>query len=888
MNTKTDRTTALTQSINKLDYLLVFALFPLLLLLYLLHIYQPTGVYWQLTWVPSLDLNLSFSLDALSFLFASLITGIGFLIQIYAWDYLRKHPARLSFHLYLTLFMLAMLGLVCSDNILLMFIFWELTTLTSYFLIGFNHSQAQSRRNALQSLVITGAGGLVLLAGLILLGEMAGSYQLSLIINQANNMTSHPWFTASFILIFIGAITKSAQFPFHFWLPNAMAAPTPVSAYLHSATMVKAGIYLLARLSPVYASTEMWFYTLIFFGAITAIWCSVLALKQTDLKLMLAYSTNVALAKMLMLLGLGTELAITALLLFIMAHAFYKAALFMVVGNVDKATGTRELGQLQGLNKVMFVSFLIAVIAALSKSGLPPFMGFLSKEYMYKSALDISLGPSIIFMIINILMVALAFKFIIVPFLAGSDNQVTQAKKIDSVALLGPPFILATLSFLVPLVGLSWLNHHIIVPGLVVIAQSSTTTGALLWQGFNLPLLLSVLTLVLGFVCYLYWSKLATLWQGTGIRFISADKVFDTCLSGLFSLASALINKIQKQTTSLYVLAFCAVLAGLLLSQLSMPLPVTWQHFSEINSYDVLIAVLVVIAALLCAITESRLLAVLALGMMGFMTTLVFMLYSAPDVAKTLLLVETLMMVFVVIVLRHMPALSAVVKHTFKRRLLHGLIAGIIGLSVTLLLINITQSPFDNTLTDFFAQNSVPGGHGRNIVNVILVDFRAFDTLGEIIVVVISAFVAVSLLPKRTAKVINPKSLIFTTTAHFVATLMLVFSFYLLLRGHNAPGGGFIAALVAVIGFALLTLAESVNHVRQRLYFSPSVIALTGILLSIGAGLIGVLHHTPFLTGIWWPEILPIGTPLIFDVGIYLAIIGSVTGMVLHVNEELD
>ena len=381
--------------------LLIFLLFPILILISLLYWYQPEGGQWRLLWAPSLDINLSFRLDSLSFLFACLISGIGVLVQLYALAYLRGKSSRFSFHLYLTLFMLAMLGVVMSDNILLLFVFWELTTITSYLLIGFDHENPKSRKNALQSLIVTGAGGLALLAGLILLGMITDSYELNVIIEQSSLIARHNLFVPSLVLILLGAFTKSAQFPFHFWLPNAMAAPTPVSAYLHSATMVKAGIYLLARLSPVYSQSEIWFYTLGIVGGFTAIWCAILALRQTDLKLMLAYSTNVALGKLTLLLGIGTELAITAMLLFILAHSFYKAGLFMVAGNIDKATGTRDIRVLRGLKSVLLLSLIAAVVAALSKSGVPPLLGFLSKEYMYKAAVEISSWATATFLVVN-------------------------------------------------------------------------------------------------------------------------------------------------------------------------------------------------------------------------------------------------------------------------------------------------------------------------------------------------------------------------------------------------------------------------------------------------------------------------------------------------------
>ncbi|SBS33391.1 Na(+)/H(+) antiporter subunit A [Marinomonas aquimarina] len=867
--------------------LLIFPLIPIVLLFSILSWYQPEGVSWQGHWIPGLDINLSFRLDGLSFLFAGLITGIGALIQFYALAYMRGDGGRFSFHLYLTLFMLSMLGLVTSDNILLLFVFWELTTITSYLLIGFNHEQNESRKKALQSLLVTGAGGLAFLAGLIFLGQMAGSYEVSVILQQTEQIADHPWFVTSLLLILLGVFTKSAQFPFHFWLPNAMAAPTPVSAYLHSATMVKAGVYLLARLSPVYSDSEVWFYALVIVGGFTAIWCALLAIKQTDLKLMLAYSTNVALGELVLLIGIGTEFALTAALLFILAHSFYKAALFMVVGNIDKATGTRDIRKLHGLRAVLVLSLVAAILAALSKSGVPPLLGFLSKEYMYKSGLEASGLITAVLMLANVFMVALAIAIIYKPFFANYQREPIVVKQVESSkGLWLPAMLLAVGSVAAPVLGLGWLNSQIIIPGVISSLPAATPDASKFWHGINLPLLLSVLTLLLGGAVYALYPR----WLAKQKKAIlpNAEAVFDLIMNGLMRLATWQTRCLQQKRLSNYVLMFSVVLAVILLSQPLMIAPERLMELFQLNFYEIAIALLLISAALVCTLSHSRLLAVASLSMVGFMTTLVFMLYSAADVAKTLLLVETLMVVFVVLLMRHMPRLTTVVRHSKKRRLLHAVIAGGVGLSVSALLINITAQPLDPTLAQFFANNSLPEGHGRNIVNVILVDFRAIDTLGEMIVVVIAGIAAISLLSSQNYKRAPVHSLIFTTTAQIVSTLMLVFSVYLLMRGHNEPGGGFIGALIAVIGLALLMFAKSPKYVRDRLHYSPMGIAMFGICLSFIAGLLSMAFHLPFLTGLWWKDVLPLGTPLLFDVGIYFAIIGGVMGILLRVNEVLD
>ncbi|MEZ9708577.1 hydrogen gas-evolving membrane-bound hydrogenase subunit E [Vibrio breoganii] len=878
----------LYESVHRRQPLLLgFALLPLLILYAAFVLFSPEqGKGVSVPWVPSLGIHLSFYLDGLSFLFVLLISGVGVLIQIYAWSYMRGKTSRFTFHLYLTLFMLAMLGVVISDNILLLFVFWELTTLTSYLLIGFNHENPKSRKNALQSLLVTGAGGLALLAGLIMLGKMAGSYELTVIIVKASEMQNHSLFLPSLILVLVGAFTKSAQFPFHFWLPNAMAAPTPVSAYLHSATMVKAGIYLLARVSPVYSDSEVWFYALGAFGSVTAIWCALLALKQTDLKLMLAYSTNVALGKLTLLLAVGTDLALAAVILFVVAHSFYKAALFMVVGNIDKATGTRDMRVLNGLKVLLGLSFLAAGLAALSKAGMPPFIGFLSKEYMYKASLELGAPIVLVLLFINAIMVALALALILKPFLGAPPSEIKTQPVEKDAGLWIPPLLLALASLSVPLFGLEWFNTQLIVPGSDAIALGTDLQGVKLWQGFNLPLLLSVVTIVLGYLVYRGIPQISN--RFNRIPFPDANKVFDSLVGAMLRLAALQTSWLQHKRLSGYVLLSFSILALLLVVD---PLPMVQGIMTgllQVRYYEFALAIALVVSALLCAISTSRLLSVAALGIVGFMTTLVFMLYSAPDVAKTLLLVETLIVIFVVLLIKHMPTIGSVKKHSHRRKALHMAIATVIGVSVTAILVGITSMPLDSTVSDFYANSSVPGGFGRNVVNVILVDFRAIDTLGEVVVVVVAGLGAVSLLKAHKYHSHRIQSLIFATASHIVAALMLVFSIYLLLRGHNAPGGGFIGALIAVIGFALLMFAESPQYVLNRLHYPPFTIAVFGIAVSIGAGTLALLFQKPFLTGLWWKDIIPLGTPLIFDIGIYLAVIGGVMGMLLRVNEELD
>jgi multicomponent Na+:H+ antiporter subunit A len=716
----------------------------------LLYAYDPQGRVMEWAWVPSLGVDLAIRLDGLSMLFAGLIAGVGALVQGYALAYMHGKPGRGLFHVYLSLFMLAMLGLVLADNLVALFVFWELTTLLSYLLIGFQHEQEGARAKALQAMLVTGAGGLCLLAGLILIGEMAGTYRLSAILADPSAVQAHPLFEASLVLVLLGAFTKSAQFPFHFWLPSAMAAPTPVSAYLHSATMVKAGIYLLARVAPIYADTELWFWSLALAGGFTALWAAMLALRETDLKLMLAQSTNVALGKLTFLLAFNTAYAVTAAVLFIMAHAFYKAALFMVIGNVDKATGTRDYHRLAGLRPVLAISFVAAALASLSKAGVPPMMGFLSKEYMYKATLELPWWATVVLLLANVCMVTLGLILVVRPFLGRADSDTAAARPVETHTLLWlPPLVLAGCSLLVPLAATGVLQPALIHPAVAAARPQAAPVDVSLWSGFNLPLLLTVITGALGVAAYLGWARLKTGLSATMGRLVTSNVAFSALLDATLRLAAWQTRVLQHGRLSGYVFLFAAVLAVLLVRALvGEPLPALWLARAP-YLYEWGLAGLLITAAVTVIGAGSRLLAVAALGVVGFTTTLVFTVYGAPDLAKTQLLVETLVVIFIAILMLHMPDLSSVTAVRRPRRALNAAIAGVVGLVVAASLVAVTRPALDTSIPEFFAENSLPGGFGRNVVNVILVDFRAFDTLGEVVVVVVAGLAAAALLRRR-------------------------------------------------------------------------------------------------------------------------------------------
>ncbi|THB76308.1 MAG: DUF4040 domain-containing protein [Desulfobacteraceae bacterium] len=724
--------------------------FHLLLILGLSVFYDPAGSSHFWPWVPSLGVSFSIRLDGLSMLFSWLICGIGIFVQLYAYHYMKGKPSSGLFHAYLTLFMLAMLGLVLSGNLLLLFIFWELTTLTSYLLIGFDHEQELSRKNALQAVLVTGAGGLALLAGLILLGQMAGSYELDRIINHHAAFASDKRFAPALFLILIGAFTKSAQVPFHFWLPGAMSAPAPVSAYLHSATMVKAGVYLLARLSPVFSHSDLWFWALALTGGVTAVWAGLLALNQKDLKLMLAYSTNVALGKLIFLLAFGSRYAVSAALMFIIAHAFYKASLFMVIGTVDKATGTRDYNRLAGLGRVLKFSFIASGLSALSKAGIPPLPGFLSKEYMYKAALEASYIPAAVLVSVNSLMAALALLVVVRPFIyKPTEGTVPATSAEKSVFLWVPPLCLGILGVMATTLGLNWINTAVIVPAGMMISQAPDIEGLKLWQGLNLPLALSGISLLLGIAIFVVHARIKEV-IGAAIRLLpSGSQCYDRVMNWITRLASVQTDMLQHGRLTGYMFVLFLMMTLLTLFSIpALPLPDTldWQ---DIRFYEAMLGAGLTAAVIIVLVSRSRLLAIVSLGAAGFITTLFLMFYNAPDVAKTQLLVETLTVIFLVMIVRRLPKLSDVLPHPVGRRVLNAGISLTIGAGVFWTLYSISATELDTRLTDYFAASSVIKAHGRNIVNVILVDFRALDTLGEITVVVMAALGASAILLHR-------------------------------------------------------------------------------------------------------------------------------------------
>lgn len=696
----------------------------------------------RLAWVGDLGVSLSMRLDGLALLFALLVTGIGSLVLVYAGGYMQGDKGKARLLALLLFFMGSMLGVVLADNLILLFLFWELTSVSSYLLIGFKHEDSTSRRNALQALLVTGLGGLALLGGILLLGMAAGTLEASQLAARSDAILSSPLLPAIVTLILLGAFTKSAQFPFHFWLPNAMAAPTPVSSYLHSATMVKAGIFLLARLNPSLASAAGWSECLFAFGAATMLCGGALGLLQTDLKRILAYTTLSVLGMLTMLIGVGTELALQSAIFFLLGHALYKAALFLCAGNVDHACHTRDVTRLRGLRFALPVTAAAATLAALSKSGFPPFFGFLGKEYAYKSgtALNDYALPVLMFAFAgNLMLFALAFKAGIHPYYGRrEDARLDGEPHRLSASMWLPPLLLGVLGLALG-----------ILPGLLALplVQAAVTSlegepvqlKVALWHGFNLPLLLTILTIAGGIALYrtrrLLWAFAPKLIERMLWHW---DTLYDHAYNGLLTGAKATTRLIQNGRLHYYLAALMISTFFLLIWKLIAynGLP---SSLPDTPASPLVVAVVIMmgVCAVIAITASSRVAALTTLGLTGYGIAYLFAHFSAPDLAITQVVVETLTVVFFMTVLHKLPRIRNFGKA--GDRLRDAMLATVGGILVALLVLISLDLQLSHPISDRLAEWSYEKAYGRNVVNVILVDFRALDTLGEIAVLGIAA-----------------------------------------------------------------------------------------------------------------------------------------------------
>ncbi|MBI4317290.1 MAG: DUF4040 domain-containing protein [Chloroflexi bacterium] len=715
-------------------------------------------------WVPALGINVSFLVDGLGLLFASIITGVGVLIFVYSQCYLEHDENHVRFYALMLLFMGAMLGTVLSANLMFLFVFWELTSLSSFFLIGFKSDREENRLAALQALMVTALGGLAMLAGFILLYGVTGTFELAQLWERREEITSSPLYLPILVLVLAGAFSKSALFPFHFWLPNAMVAPTPVSAYLHSAAMVKAGIYLIARFYPILGGTQEWLYLVGGVGMVTMLLGSYLAIRQVELKAMMAYSTVSQLGLIAAGYGFGGELGVLAATFQTLNHAVFKAALFMVVGIVDHAASTRHFNRLGGLAERMPATAAVAALGVLSLAGVPPLNGFLSKELVFEALINqgptawIYQGPTglmdqgptallnqgttlwfvpLLMALGAVLTVIYSLRFFIGAFLGPAGDPYRDLHEV-SPRFLFPPAVLAAICVVIgvaPAIASGWL----LAPAVASIARHPVEVDIHLWNGVGLPVLMSAGAIAIGAVAYWRIRRLLALEAREAAAF-SFERLYEACISFLNYGTPQIFERLQSGYLRRYVMVVASVpvaLAGLALwAKGGVGLPRV--DLAAVQAYDYGIVVFFLLATLATAAQRDRLGAILALGAVGSLVSLTYVLYSAPDLALTQLLIEILSVVLFALVFVYMLPFSRpqIVRAGLAR---DAAIGTAVGVMVMALMLAITSSPIYASIRDYYVQASSPLAGGDNLVNVIIVDFRGYDTMGEIVVLAISA-----------------------------------------------------------------------------------------------------------------------------------------------------
>lgn len=729
----------------------IAATFPLYMFISFLSMYREIAdgniIKESVEWIPALGINFTFLLDGLSLTFVLIITLIGVVVFMYAGAYMKDYEHTDRFYVYIGIFMTSMIGLVISDNMITMFVFWELTSISSYLLIGFNHHKETSRRLALQALLVTGGGGLALMAGFILLSQISGSLEISALYDLNETITKSSTYTAIVILVLIGAFTKSAQFPFHFWLPNAMEAPTPVSAYLHSATMVKAGIYLIARMNHSLGGTELWQDTILIVGAITMMIAAILSFNQMDLKKLLAYSTLSVLGTLTMLLGIGSNLAIKAFFIYLVAHSLYKGTLFLVAGTLDHETGTRDVSKLGGLRKLMPVTTVTAALASFSMMGIIPLLGFIGKETVYESILEIDYWGQFLIAVAVVANALIVMITILVGFKPFWGKRLTTPKEPHEAPIkmwVGP----AVLSILGLLMGI-FPNEFIgklLDQSAVSIISEELGIKIKLWHGFNVVLVLSLITLLSGIGLYFLRSKYLNLTQNLKlIKILKPSEWYEFLLNGMMSFAKFQTKVLQNgylRNYIIFIILTTVALASYALFKVRDELIIVPDL--SLTFYEFAIAAIIVLSTFLVITSDSRLKSIVAVGVVGFTMGIIFIIHSAPDLALTTFAIETLTVILFVLVLYKLPKFLRFSKTTTKIR--DVIIASSVGLFMTLMVLYVTSIELTSELKKYYTDTSVPGGKGRNVVNVILVDFRAIDTLGEITVLAIAALGVYALL----------------------------------------------------------------------------------------------------------------------------------------------
>jgi multicomponent K+:H+ antiporter subunit A len=851
---------------------------------------------WRMAWLPEWGLDLAFRFDGLALLFALLIVGIGVLVIRYGAYYMPEEDRLGRLFGTLMAFAGAMLGIVLSENLLLLVLFWEMTSISSFLLVAYKHGSVEARIAARMALAVTGGGGLALLAGVLLLGRMAGSLELTAVLAAGDVIRADPLYPVALVLVLLGAFTKSAQFPFHFWLPNAMAAPTPVSAYLHSATMVKAGIFLLLRLYPALSGTSEWFALVSATGAVTLAYGAYVALLKHDLKGLLAYSTVSHLGLITLLLGLETADSPVAALFHVLNHALFKASLFMAAGVIDHECGTRDMRRINGLIRFMPVTAALGIVAAASMAGVPLLNGFLSKEMFFTEAVrhpgvwGYEYALPAVATLAGILSVAYSLRFVHDVFFNGDPVDLPRTPHEPPRSMLVPIAILVVLCLVLGLVPQ-------IVAGGLLLAAATATLGhppapfkLAIWHGFNLPLFMSLVAMAGGVIWYLFRRRLFDLHERYAPNVagpVAFERAFNASVAASRA-ALAVLDPATLRRSLLYLLGGAGLLAlfgfgGAEVVALSGGLPATP---AEGAAHGALLALL--FGAIGCAVLHRRrLVAVAFASVVGLVVSLAFIRLSAPDLALTQLSVEVVTIVLLLLSLRFLPEEAPAEAPPVRRADVGIAAAG--GLGAALLAYAMMSRPLE-TISHWFVANSYEGGGGTNVVNVILVDFRGFDTLGEVVVLAVATLGAHALLEGLRLRPLAPGAaseadrhpVMLAMLMRPLLPLALTVALYILLRGHNLPGGGFVAGLITGVALILQYLAVGIEVTSARLRVDHLRLFAAGLGLATLTGVASMLLGWPFLTSTHGYVDIPLvgkthlASAMLFDIGIYLAVVATV------------
>ncbi|RDE09155.1 monovalent cation/H+ antiporter subunit A [Pelagibacterium lacus] len=890
----------------------------------------------KVAWAPSIGLDLIFRMDGFTWLFAVLVTGIGTLVVLYARYYMSPNDPVRRFFSFLLAFMGAMLGVVLSGNVIQLVVFWEITSLFSFLLIGYWYHNAAARDGARMALTITATGGLALMAGMLLLGHIAGSYELDVILASRGAIQDDGLYDIALALILLGALTKSAQFPFHFWLPNAMAAPTPVSAYLHSATMVKLGVFLLVLLWPVMAGTTLWFWIVGTAGLITLVLGAYAAIFQQDLKGLLAYSTISHLGLITLLLGMSSPLACVAAIFHIVNHATFKASLFMAAGIIDHETGTRDLRRLSGLFRFMPITATAAMVASAAMAGVPLLNGFLSKEMFFAETVETHTGTLLdralpyVATLAGLFSVVYSVRFIVETFFGPDPEGLDKEPKEPPRWMRWPVEFLVLICLVVGIIPGITIGPFLATAVLAVLGDETPYYSLSVWHGFNTPLIMSLTALIGGIIVWLLIRNYARSVEGPPImRMLQGQRIFERIMVAIsWRLAGRLekilgTRRLQSQIGVVLIVVLIAGIAVVLRSDMS--------RFTFPSVVPDPVFTLIWIAGIACAIGAAhqakfhRLVALVLMSGAGLVTVLTFVWFSAPDLAITQLLVEIVTTVLILLGLRWMPKREPDIYGTDHlplsvkiRRARDLVIAAAVGISMTLIAYFVMTRSLADTMATYFLELAYPEGGGRNVVNVILVDFRGFDTFGEIVVLGIVALSVFALLRRfRPApesmerpeqqrllmeyfgreddpEVDGPRRYmpVSSIIMHWMFPVIVVLAAYLFFRGHDAPGGGFAAGIAMSIAFLLQYMAGGTRWVEERLRVLPVRWIGSGLLIAALTGLGSWVFGYPFLTSFFQYTELPIvgrvptASALLFDLGVFALVVGATVLMLIAIAHQ--